>query len=119
MRNARLVVLMLAAAVVVCLVSLRHGLTQSTGLRRITHTHEEGINLNPSISGDGRIIAFESTEDVASAGGSDHFRAIHANIDADPATFFQMAGSRAVTPAASRCFRLTGATTAPPAPASA
>ena len=44
---------------------------QSAGLRRITNTSEEGVNINPSISGDGKIITFESTEDIAGAGGSD------------------------------------------------
>ena len=29
-------------------------------LRRITNTTEEGISHNPTISGDGRIVAFES-----------------------------------------------------------
>src|SRR4029077_9783631 len=52
--------------------------------------------------GDGRIIAFESTEDIAGAGGADHFRAIRANVANDPATFFQMGGTRAVTPAISQ-----------------
>jgi len=28
-------------------------------LRRVTTTREEVINLNPSLSGDGRIVAFE------------------------------------------------------------
>jgi Calx-beta domain/Lamin Tail Domain/WD40-like Beta Propeller Repeat len=102
MRRARLVALILAGVVLVCLVVLRAGLTQSPGLRRITNTTEEGINLNPSISGDGRVVGFESTEDVAAAGGGDHFRAIRANISVDPATFFQLAGSRAVTPAISQ-----------------
>ncbi len=88
--------------VVACLFGLRGARMQSSTLRRITNTSEEGINLNPSISGDGRIIAFESTEDVAAAGGTDHFRAIRANISGDPATFLQIAGSRLVTPAISQ-----------------
>jgi uncharacterized repeat protein (TIGR01451 family) len=90
------------ATVVACLIGLRHAGMQSATLRRITNTTEEGINLNPSISGDGRIIGFESSEDVAAAGGTDHFRAIRANITGDPATFFQIAGSRLVTPAMSQ-----------------
>src|SRR5205814_3315322 len=61
-----------------------------------------GININPSLSGDGRILAFESTEDVAGAGGTDHFRAIRANISVDPPTFFQMGGTRAVAPGISQ-----------------
>ena len=58
--------------------------------------------MNPSVSGDGRIVAFESTEDVAGAGGAEGFRAIRANISFDPATFFQMGRTRAVSPAASQ-----------------
>src|SRR5438067_9430166 len=90
-----------ATLVVLCLYGLNTVSSQST-LRRITNTSEEGISLNPSISGDGRIAAFESTEDVAGFGGTDHFRAIRANVSSDPAAFLQMAGSRAVTPAISQ-----------------
>ena len=84
----------------VCLASfVSH--SQST-LRRITNTTDEGVNINPSISGDGRVATFESTEDVAGAGGADGFRAIRANISVDPATFFQMGRTRAVAPAVSQ-----------------
>ena len=100
--KVRILVLILAGATALCLIGLRVGRTQSTQLRRVTNTTEEGINLNPSISGDGRTLAFESTEDVASAGGTNHFRAIRANIAVDPATFFQMGGTRAVAPAISQ-----------------
>jgi uncharacterized repeat protein (TIGR01451 family) len=87
---------------VLCLFGLRSGQTQSPVPRLVTSTSEEGMNLNPSISGDGRILAFESTEDIAGAGGSEHFRAIRANVTGDPATFFQMGGTRAVAPAISQ-----------------
>ncbi|HYV25542.1 MAG TPA: hypothetical protein VE969_09945, partial [Pyrinomonadaceae bacterium] len=87
--------------VLVCFIFLNTVSSQST-LRRITNTSEEGISLNPSISGDGRIAAFESSEDVAGAGGADHFRAIRANVSSNPAAFLQMAGSRAVAPAVSQ-----------------
>lgn len=93
---------MLLVTVSVCLVELREATMQSSTLRRITTTTEEGINLNPTISGDGRVVGFESTEDVAAAGGTDHFRAIRANINSDPASFFQVAGSRFVAPALSQ-----------------
>ena len=99
---AALLVLFVLATVVACLVGLRHARMQSSTIRRSTNTSEEGINLNPSISGDGRIIGFESTEDVAAAGGTDHFRAIRANITGDPPGFFQIAGSRLVAPAISQ-----------------
>ncbi|MBC8029472.1 MAG: lamin tail domain-containing protein [Pyrinomonadaceae bacterium] len=71
-------------------------------LRRITVTTEDGKSLSPSISGDGRIIAFESTEDIAHAGGPEGFRAIRANVSVDPATFLQMAATRAPAPAISQ-----------------
>src|SRR6266849_8826409 len=97
----RIFTLILAGVAVLCLLGVRPTQTQST-LRRITNTTEEGINLNPSISGDGRIVTFESTEDIAGAGGADHFRAIRANITVDPSTFLQMGGTRAVAAAISQ-----------------
>lgn len=102
MNRPRILPLVLAGAIALCLIGLRTARPQSAGLRRVTNTSEEGLNINPSISGDGRIIAFESTEDVAHAGGADHFRAIRANLGADPATFFQIGGTRAVAPAISQ-----------------
>ena len=101
MLRLRIFTLILAGVAVLCLLGVRPTQTQSV-LRRITNTTEEGININPSISGDGRIVAFESTEDIAGAGGADHFRAIRANITNDPATFFQMGGTRAVAAAISQ-----------------
>jgi Tol biopolymer transport system component len=101
-RFPRIFALLLACSAVLCLVALQSGRTQSGGLRRITNTTDEGININPSISGDGKIVAFESTEDIAAAGGADHFRAIRANVSVDPATLFQMAGSRAPAAGISR-----------------
>jgi uncharacterized repeat protein (TIGR01451 family) len=60
------------------------------------------MNLNPSMSGDGRIVAFESTEGIAGAGGVERFRAIRANISVDPPTFQQLAATRAPAPAISQ-----------------
>ena len=71
-------------------------------LRRITSTNEEGTSINPAMSGDGRIIAFESTEDIAGAGGFESFRAIRSNVGVDPPTFLQMAPTRAPAPAISQ-----------------
>jgi uncharacterized repeat protein (TIGR01451 family) len=75
--------------------------TQSP-LRRITNTSEEGISINPSISGDGRVVGFESTEDIAGAGGVESFRAIRANVAVDPPTFLQMGATRSPAPAISQ-----------------
>jgi uncharacterized protein (TIGR03437 family) len=71
-------------------------------LRRITNTTEEGINLNPSISGDGRIVAFESTENIAQTGGNESFRAIRANVGVEPPAFLQIGATRAPAPAVSQ-----------------
>jgi len=90
-----------AGAALLCSLLLAPAQSESTS-RRITDTTDEGININPSISGDGRFIGFESTEDVAGAGGTNHFRANRANISVDPPTFFQMGRTRAVGPAVSQ-----------------
>jgi uncharacterized protein (TIGR03437 family) len=71
-------------------------------LRRITNTSEEGLSTNPSLSGDGRIVAFESTEDITGTGGSESFRAIRANVAIDPASFLQMGATRAPASAISQ-----------------
>ena len=103
MLRLRLFLALILTAMLVCLVGPWSRTSQSDSvLRRITNTTEEGINLNPSLSGDGRIVAFESTEDVAGAGGRDGFRAIRADINGSPATFSQMALSRAAAAAISQ-----------------
>jgi hypothetical protein len=68
--------------------------SQTGGLRRVTNTTEEGVNVNPSLSGDGRRISFESTKDLAGAGGNG-FHALRADLSSDPATFVQMGVTRA------------------------
>src|SRR5919198_595647 len=52
------------------LIGLRKSRAQ-TGplLRRITNTSEEALSLNPSISGDGRYLAFASNRDLVGLNG--------------------------------------------------
>jgi uncharacterized repeat protein (TIGR01451 family) len=83
-----------------CATFWQNARTQSS-LRRITNTTEEGISFSPTLSGDGRIVAFESTEDVAHAGGVEGFRGIRANVANDPASFVQLGATRAPAPAVS------------------
>ena len=71
-------------------------------LRRVTNTAENGNSINPSISGDGRIVAFESTEDIAGTGGPKGFRAIRANAGIEPATFIELGATRAPAAAVSQ-----------------
>src|SRR5258706_7190313 len=71
-------------------------------LRRVTNTGENGISINPSLSGDGQVVALESTEDIAGTGGPEGFRAFRANVGVDPATFAQLGVTRAPAPAISQ-----------------
>jgi uncharacterized protein (TIGR03437 family) len=63
---------------------------------RITSTPEQVLNLNPTISDDGRTIVFESSADLANTGGSASFRVLRA----DP-SFVELGKTRAVCPAMS------------------
>jgi len=71
-------------------------------LRRVTNTSAEVINLNPSLSGDGSQVAFESTADLAGVGGAQRFHAIKADICAEPSSFAQIGATRAVAPSQSQ-----------------
>ncbi|HYV82521.1 MAG TPA: lamin tail domain-containing protein [Pyrinomonadaceae bacterium] len=61
---------------------------------RVTNTPEHVLNLNPTISDDGRTIVFESSADLANTGGSASFRLLRA----DP-SFVELGRTRAVCPA--------------------
>ena len=77
--------------------------TRSTPLlRQVTNTSAEVINVNPSLSGDGRQVAFESTADLAGVGGGQRFHAIKADIWAEPFSFAQIGITRAVAPSQSQ-----------------
>ncbi|MEP6921200.1 MAG: lamin tail domain-containing protein [bacterium] len=79
------------------------GRTDSTSpLHRLTNTSEEILNLNPSISGDGRFVVFESTSNPEGAGGGTGFHALRAELSAETATVVQLALSRAVAAAISQ-----------------
>ncbi|HEV7746911.1 MAG TPA: lamin tail domain-containing protein [Pyrinomonadaceae bacterium] len=90
----------LIAAVVLCTANWQRARTQSP-LRRLTNTAESAISSNPSISGDGRVVAFESTADLADTGSVEGFRAIRAQIETDHPSFSQIGLSRAPAPAVS------------------
>jgi uncharacterized protein (TIGR03437 family) len=94
--------LCLALALGLCVVVAGVRSQNDAPLRRITLTSERALNLNPSISGDGQHIAFESTEEIGGAGGSGTgFHTLRADIYADGATFTRIAATRAPAPAIS------------------
>lgn len=92
--------LVLATLLLVFIYSSRSGSTAQ--LRRVTNTSGEVLNLNPSLSGDGLVAAFESTANLTGASGGNVFRAIRADLSSDPVVFTQISMSRAVTPAVSQ-----------------
>ena len=102
MLRLRPLAVLLSLALGLCLLGLWRARSQTSAPRRVTNTSAEGLNLNPSLSGNGRRVAFESTEDVAGAGGGAFFRAIRADISRTPAAFVQMAGARAPAPGISQ-----------------
>lgn len=73
-----------------------------TTVRRVTTTPEEVLNLNPSVSGDGRFVAFETTGNLAGVDNGHGFRAIRADLSTLPPSFAQIGISRAVSPALSQ-----------------
>ena len=74
----------------------------TTTIRRITVTAETHLNLNPSLSGDGKYLGFESTADISGAGGAASLRALRASVIESTISFNQLAASRAPAPAISQ-----------------
>jgi uncharacterized protein (TIGR03437 family) len=91
-----LVILMAA----LCLLPARNVRSETDLLRRVTHTPSESININPTLSGDGRRLAFETTADLAGDAGL--LQAVAADVSIVPASFTRLALSRAPAPAVSQ-----------------
>ena len=66
-------------------------------LTRLTNTPEHAVNLNPTLSDDGRTIVFESSADLANTGMSTTFHLLRADLS----SFAQLGSTRAVCPAMS------------------
>ncbi|HKY45616.1 MAG TPA: lamin tail domain-containing protein [Pyrinomonadaceae bacterium] len=75
-------------------------LQSKSNLTRLTNTPEHTINLNPTLSDDGRVVVFESSADLVSGGGSSSFHAFRAELDG--AAIVEIGRTRAVSPALSR-----------------
>ena len=70
------------------------------GLMRLTNTPEHAINLNPTLSDDGKVVVFESSADIAATGGNSSFHALRADLN-DGSAFKEIGATRAVSPALS------------------
>lgn len=87
-------------SVSLCLLAARVS-SQGVGVRRVTHTPPGTINLNPTISGDGLRLAFETSADLGAAGTGKGLRLVSADAAQAP-TFKELALSRAPAPALSQ-----------------
>ena len=70
-----------------------------SSLTRLTNTAEQAVSLNPSLSDDGKIVAFESSADLAGVGQNSSFHALRADLGGS--VFNEMGATRAVNPALS------------------
>ena len=66
---------------------------------RLTNTPEHAVNLNPSLSDDGRVVVFESSADLVRGGPSSSFHTFRVGLDGP--TFREIGSTRAVSPALS------------------
>jgi len=72
--------ILIAVSILLLFVSLPRSETAS-GIRRLTNTPEHTLNLNPSLSDDGRTVVFESSSDVfGNGGGAPSFHGIRADV---------------------------------------
>ncbi|MGB8507375.1 MAG: lamin tail domain-containing protein [Pyrinomonadaceae bacterium] len=78
--------------------------SQNESPRRVTQTPAESINLNPTLSGDGRRIVFESNAPLTGPAdaAARSFKTIAADISSAQTTFASLAASRAPAPAVSQ-----------------
>jgi uncharacterized protein (TIGR03437 family) len=76
--------------------------SQGAAPRRITVAPENATSLNPTLSGDGRRVVFESTASLLAEAGEQRFRAYTADISSDPPKFSPLAASRAPAAAVSQ-----------------
>ncbi|HEX8354300.1 MAG TPA: lamin tail domain-containing protein, partial [Pyrinomonadaceae bacterium] len=90
-------------AVSLCLLVTVVG-SQGLTPRRLTHTARGALSLNPSLSGDGRTLAFESNADLAGDGAGAGFRlfAADASAAAGIPDFKELALARAPSPSLSQ-----------------
>src|SRR4051794_3013870 len=67
-------------------------------LTRVTNTPELAINLNPTLSDDGKVVVFESSADLVGTGANSSFHALRADLASG---FTEIGATRAVCPALS------------------
>src|ERR1700754_2931426 len=68
---------------------------------RVTNTPEQAVNLNPSLSDDGRVGVFESSANFVTEGVADSFHALRADVGGTTTAFQDVGATRVVSPALS------------------
>jgi Tol biopolymer transport system component len=101
MLRLKLCVLTVAFILVIGLLLTPRAVRSDSGVVRLTKTVEPAVNLNPSLSDDGRLVVFESSADFVAGGLKDAFHAIRVNVSGDPPEFIDFAASRIVSPSLS------------------
>jgi uncharacterized protein (TIGR03437 family) len=99
-RTSSFVVISLLVFAILAVYSPRQSESSST-LRRLTNTTEQSLSLNPSLSDDGVVVAFESTAGLAGSDGINTFHALLAHLSTENPTFQEIGRTRAVSPALS------------------
>jgi uncharacterized protein (TIGR03437 family) len=89
----------LTLALLLVTVLLPHRASSSSNVVRLTNTPQESVNLNPSLSDDGRSVVFESSANFFAGGLNDSFHAIRADVGGDPPVFVDVGATRIVSPA--------------------
>ncbi|HWF90492.1 MAG TPA: hypothetical protein VN659_16720, partial [Pyrinomonadaceae bacterium] len=82
--------------IVICSVGPQSAQSFAT-ITRVTNTPEHALNLNPTLSDDGRTIIFESSADLGNTGQSASFHLLRNELS----SFAEIGGTRAVCPAVS------------------
>ncbi|HEX7176767.1 MAG TPA: hypothetical protein VF240_15995, partial [Pyrinomonadaceae bacterium] len=99
--HARPFLLVIACCCAALSANMRFGTSaQTQSTRRVTFNTHESLSLNPTLSGDGRRVVFETT--AAPAGGVPGFRTVSATVFAHGFTLRELAASRAPAPAVSQ-----------------
>ena len=100
--RVRLCFVTVALLLVAGLALLPGRVSSNSNVVRLTTTPAQSLNLNPSLSDDGRVVVFESSASFFSAGPSDSFRAIRVEVGSDPPVFADVGKTRIVSPALSK-----------------
>ncbi|HVF23562.1 MAG TPA: hypothetical protein VM941_10815, partial [Pyrinomonadaceae bacterium] len=99
MLRIKLCFLILACLLVCTLIPKR--VSSIAGVVRLTKTPQQALNLNPSLSDDGKVVVFESSANFFAGGVNDSFHAIRVDVRGDPPVFVDVGRTRIVSPALS------------------